>query len=115
MHRKRDGVDAAIDPTWYPGLVVPAEEVLDGMLDEDDAEDFEDFDERHDVVVKLFEDKSYILAELAHVRVLDPNKSPYIACVASDEGFIQQKCKPRATEGWSKPTGLRQPVTMFHC
>jgi hypothetical protein len=89
-----------MDPAWYPGLVVPAEEVLDDMLDEDDAEDFEDFDGRHDVVVKLFEDKSYILAELAHVRVLDPNKSPYIACVASDEGFIQQKCKSWAAGVW---------------
>ncbi len=77
----------APDAAWEPGIVVPRDEVRPGMLPEDEAEDF---DGQRQIVVRLFNQHAFVAPELNAVRVLDPNKRPYIACVAADEGFLHR-------------------------
>lgn len=78
------------EQTWEPGLVVPHDEIDSDMLDEDDSESY---DPNYHVVVRLFADFSYVMTEVENVRVLDPNKRPYIACVAADEQFVHRICQ----------------------
>jgi hypothetical protein len=75
------------EPVWEPGVVVPADELRPSMLPQDD---YDSFDRSLQLVVRLFADRSYVAPERQAVRLLDPNKRPFIACVAADEQFVHR-------------------------